>query len=177
MKIDGLNQSREVVSRAVAYESPIGCIGIVAADPESLSHVFFADDFLFADPSPIQDRYPVLIRAEALLRCYFAGESIDLSEVPIRPTSGTDFQSEVWAVVHRIPYGELRSYRWIAEQIGKPKAVRAVGSAVGANVAVILNPCHRVIRSDGGLGGYGGGLERKRRLLALEGHPMHKLEC
>ena len=69
----------------------------------------------------------------------------------------------------------MRSYKWVAEQVGKPKAVRAVGSAVGANPVSILNPCHRVIRSNGALGGYGGGLGRKRLLLALEGHPIEKL--
>lgn len=166
----------DFVSRTIAYESPIGCIGIVAADPERVSHVFFADAFPFSEPSHIQKRYPVLIRVQTLLDRYFAGELLDVSTIPIQVDHGTDFQKQVWNTLHRIPYGEVRSYKWIAERIGKPKAVRAVGSAVGANPVSILNPCHRVIRSNGALGGYGGGLERKRLLLALEGHPTGELQ-
>ena len=162
-------------SRTIAYESPIGCMGIVAADAESLSHVFFTDDFPFREPSLIQSQYPVLTYAQDLLDQYFAGEPLEFSAVPIRVNWGTDFQNRVWETIRQIPYGEVRSYKWVAEQVGKPKAVRAVGGAVGANTAVILNPCHRVVRSNGALGGYGGGLERKRQLLALEGHPIEQL--
>ena len=161
-------------SQTIAYASPMGCMGIVAADAESLSHVFFTDDFPFGEPSPIHSQYPVLTYAQELLDQYFAGEPLEFSEVPIRFNWGTDFQNRVWETIRHIPYGEVRSYKWIAEQVGKPKAVRAVGSAVGANAAVILNPCHRVVRSNGALGGYGGGLERKRQLLALEGHPVEQ---
>ena len=161
-------------SRTIAYESPIGCIGIVAADQESISHVFFAGNFPFGEPSPIQMQYPVLTDAQALLDRYFAGKPFAASAIPIRIDCGTDFQNRVWETLRRIPYGEVRSYKWVAEQVGRPKAVRAVGSAVGANTVVILNPCHRVIRSNGALGGYGGGLARKRLLLALEGsNPRH----
>lgn len=160
------------VSRTIAYESPMGCIGIVAADENTVSHAFFAEGFPFSEPSHIQKQYPVLTRVQALLDRYFAGKPLDVSAIPIRVDCGTEFQKQVWDTIHRIPYGEVRSYKWIAERIGRPKAVRAVGSAVGANPVSILNPCHRVIRSNGALGGYGGGLERKRRLLALEGHPI-----
>ena len=161
--------------RTISYESPMGCMGIVAADAENLSHVFFSDDFPVGPPSPIQSQYPVLAYAQELLDQYFAGEPLEFSEVPIRFNWGTDFQNRVWDTIRQIPYGEVRSYKWVAEQVGNPKAVRAVGSAVGANAAVILNPCHRVVRSNGALGGYGGGLERKRRLLTLEGHPIEQL--
>jgi methylated-DNA-[protein]-cysteine S-methyltransferase len=161
-------------SRTIAYASPMGCMGIVAANARSLSHVFFTDDFPFGESSPIHSQYPVLTYAQELLDQYFAGEPLEFSEVPIRFNWGTDFQNRVWETIRQIPYGEVRSYKWIAEQVGKPKAVRAVGSAVGANAAVILNPCHRVVRSNGALGGYGGGLERKRQLLALEGHPVEQ---
>ena len=163
------------ISRTIAYASPMGCMGIVAADARSFSHVFFTDDFPFGESSPIHSQYPVLTYAQELLDQYFAGEPLEFSEVPIRFNWGTDFQNRVWETIRQIPYGEVRSYKWIAEQLGKPKAVRAVGSAVGANAAVILNPCHRVVRSNGALGGYGGGLERKRQLLALEGHPIAQL--
>ncbi len=162
-------------SRTIAYESPLGGMGIVAADAEGLSHVFFTDDFPFREPSPIQSQYPVLTYAQDLLDQYFAGQPLEFSTVPIRVNWGTDFQNRVWETIRQIPYGEVRSYKWVAEQVGKPKAVRAVGGAVGANTAVIINPCHRVVRSNGALGGYGGGLERKRQLLALEGHPIESL--
>ncbi len=161
-------------SRTIAYASPMGCMGIVAADARSLSHVFFTDDFPFGESSPIHRQYPVLTDAQELLDQYFAGEPLEFSEVPIRFNGGTDFQNRVWETIRQIPYGEVQSYKWIAEQVGKPKAVRAVGNAVGANAAVILNPCHRVVRSNGALGGYGGGLERKRQLLALEGHSVEQ---
>ena len=164
------------VSRTIAYESPMGCIGIVAADENTVSHAFFPENFPFRDPSHIQKQYPVLTRVQALLDRYFAGKPLDVSAIPIRVNCGTEFQKRVWDTIHRIPYGEVRSYKWIAERIGRPKAVRAVGNAVGANPVSILNPCHRVIRSNGALGGYGGGLERKRLLLALEGYPIKKLQ-
>jgi len=169
------NARDSLASRTIAYESPMGRMGIVAADQESISHVFFSDDFSFGESSSIQSQYPVLTYAQELLDQYFAGEPLEFSEVPIRFSWGTDFQNSVWKTIRQIPYGEVRSYKWIAEQIGRPKAVRAVGNAVGTNTAVILNPCHRVVRSNGALGGYGGGLERKRQLLALEGHPIEEL--
>ena len=169
------NARNYFASRTIAYASPMGCIGIVAADQESISHVFFTDNFPFSEPSPIQRQYPVLTYAQGLLDRYFAGEPFDASVIPIRVDWGTDFQNGVWKTIRQIPYGEVRSYKWVAEQVGRPKAVRAVGSAVGANAALILNPCHRVVRSNGALGGYGGGLERKRQLLVLEGHPIEQL--
>lgn len=82
---------------------------------------------------------------------------------------GTAFQQAVWQELRRIPAGETRSYADIAAAVGKPKAVRAAGSANGANNVAVLIPCHRVIRTDGSLGGYAYGLERKQKLLELEG--------
>lgn len=81
---------------------------------------------------------------------------------------GTVFQRRVWDALRRIPRGETRTYRQLAAEIGAPAAVRAVGSACGANPVALAVPCHRALRSDGGLGGYAWGLERKRKLLALE---------
>jgi O-6-methylguanine DNA methyltransferase len=81
---------------------------------------------------------------------------------------GTPFQKRVWAALVEIPYGETRSYQEIAREVGSPRAVRAVGAANGANPVSLVVPCHRVIASDGTLGGYGGGLELKARLLAME---------
>jgi O-6-methylguanine DNA methyltransferase len=81
---------------------------------------------------------------------------------------GTRFHQDVWRALQEIPYGETRSYKEIAEAISNPKAVRAVGQANGRNPIPIVVPCHRVIRHDGGLGGFGGGLHLKEQLLALE---------
>lgn len=81
---------------------------------------------------------------------------------------GTPFQREVWATLLEIPYGDSRSYADIARSVGRPKAVRAVGSANGANPVALIVPCHRVISASGSLGGYGGGTDLKRKLLAME---------
>ena len=152
------------------YKSPIGWIDIIAEEDHVLRASFIE---VTSFPEPIaQPIIPVLAQTFELLDRYFGGQPVDFSGIPVRLAHGTDFQRQVWNTIQQIPYGEVRSYKWIAEQIGRPKAVRAVGSAVGANPVSILNPCHRVIRSNGALGGYGGGLERKRLLLAFEGHPV-----
>ncbi len=102
-----------------------------------------------------------------LLKVYFSGKQVtfpnelDLSE-------NTSFQREVWQMTRFIPYGETRSYLWLATQINKPGAARAVGQALGRNPLTIIIPCHRVVASHGGLGGFGGGLEMKQSLLHLE---------
>ena len=83
-------------------------------------------------------------------------------------SGATPFQREVWQATRLIPCGETRSYRWVADQIGNPKAVRAVGQALGSNPLPIIVPCHRVVASDGKLGGFSGGLEMKKLLLCLE---------
>jgi O-6-methylguanine DNA methyltransferase len=110
---------------------------------------------------------PELSKAEALLTRYFDGVQIDFA-LELDLDAGTPFQRRVWQVACRIPYGQVRSYSWIAQEIGQPNAARAVGGAMGANPLPIIVPCHRVVRSDGGLGGYTGGLHWKRKLLAME---------
>jgi methylated-DNA-[protein]-cysteine S-methyltransferase len=101
------------------------------------------------------------------LKVYFSGhrttfpDKLDLSRA-------THFQREVWEITRLIPYGETRSYAWVAEQVKKPGAARAVGQALGKNPLPIIVPCHRVIASDGKLGGFSGGVEMKRYLLSLE---------
>jgi len=97
---------------------------------------------------------------------YLAGDrtEFDLS-LDLR---GTEFQRQVWRELQKIPFGSQRSYREIAVAVGRPKAVRAVGAANGSNPVSLVVPCHRVINSDGKLGGYAGGLELKARLLAME---------
>jgi AraC family transcriptional regulator of adaptative response/methylated-DNA-[protein]-cysteine methyltransferase len=87
---------------------------------------------------------------------------------------GTAFQQQVWRALLAIPYGETRSYAQVAAAIGHPRATRAVARACATNPVAVVIPCHRVIRSDGGLGGYAGGVERKERLLEVEGNAQHR---
>jgi methylated-DNA-[protein]-cysteine S-methyltransferase len=103
-----------------------------------------------------------------LLDAYFAGDLSAIDSIPVE-TRGTAFQREVWAALRRIPVGQTLSYGALARQIDRPKAVRAVGMANGANPIGIVVPCHRVIGADASLTGYGGGLPRKRWLLQHEG--------
>jgi methylated-DNA-[protein]-cysteine S-methyltransferase len=98
---------------------------------------------------------------------YFAGERTAF-DLPLE-MHGTDFERSVWAELERIPYGQTTSYGEIARRIGRPDRARAVGAANGRNPISVVVPCHRVIGADGSLTGYGGGLERKRFLLELEG--------
>lgn len=109
---------------------------------------------------------PVAVRDG--LAAYFAGELAALKTVPWT-IGGTAFQQQVWNALVEIPLGEATSYARLAEQVGRPAAVRAVGAANGANPIAIVVPCHRVIGTGGALTGYGGGIERKRWLLAHEG--------
>jgi AraC family transcriptional regulator of adaptative response/methylated-DNA-[protein]-cysteine methyltransferase len=97
---------------------------------------------------------------------FMAGEA-GLARVPL-DIRGTVFQRRVWRELQRIPRGATRTYAQIASAIGAPRAVRAVGSACGANPVALAVPCHRAVRTDGGLGGYAWGLRRKKRLLELE---------
>lgn len=98
---------------------------------------------------------------------YFAGDVEAINSIPVHP-AGTPFQLEVWSALRRIPCGATTSYGKLAERIGRPAAVRAVGLANGANPIAVVVPCHRVIGSNGSLTGYGGGIERKRWLLDHE---------
>jgi len=116
-----------------------------------------------AAPSP----HPHLERLEVELGEYFAGKRTAFGVPVYEP--GTPFQERVWAELCNIPYGQTRSYGELARILGDPAAVRAVAQANGRNRIAILVPCHRVISADGGLGGYGGGVWRKRRLLEIEG--------
>lgn len=100
---------------------------------------------------------------------YFDGQPETFAEDLVDPDLGTDFQRRVWSTLRSIPYGETRSYGWVAEQVGVPQAPRAAGRAIGSNKVVLVVPCQRVIGASGDLRGYGaGGLGVKRRLLDLE---------
>jgi O-6-methylguanine DNA methyltransferase len=111
---------------------------------------------------------PPFIRALARQLQQFAAGKPVRWRVPLDLSAGTRFQQQVWRALTKIPRGETRSYGWVARKIGKPRASRAVGAACGANPIPVIVPCHRVIAGDGSLGGFGGGLPLKRRLLALE---------
>ena len=100
-------------------------------------------------------------------KAYFSGQKVDFPD-ELDLSRGTVFQRKVWETARLIPYGETRSYGWVAERAGRPRAARAVGQAMGRNPLAIIVPCHRVVASGGKLGGFGGGLELKKRLLRLE---------
>jgi methylated-DNA-[protein]-cysteine S-methyltransferase len=111
---------------------------------------------------------PRTSNARRAIEAYFAGE-LSALETLATQTAGTAFQREVWAALRTIPVGETNSYGQLAAKIGRPKAVRAVGLANGANPIALVVPCHRVIGANASLTGYGGGIERKRWLLEHEG--------
>ena len=128
---------------------------------------------LFDEPSPTGAGDPAaslhLDHAAAALAAYLAGQGTAL-DLPIDPTAlPGGFAGRVLAATAAVPRGRTTSYREVAEAAGSPNAARAAGQALGANPLAVVVPCHRVLASDGGLGGYTGGLERKRALLALEG--------
>jgi methylated-DNA-[protein]-cysteine S-methyltransferase len=104
----------------------------------------------------------------ARFRDYFDGHKVDFPD-KLDLSGATPFQRSVWQAARLIPYGQTRSYAWLAGQVGSPGAARAVGQALGRNPLPIIIPCHRVLAGNGGLGGFSGGLEMKRFLLRLEG--------
>jgi methylated-DNA-[protein]-cysteine S-methyltransferase len=146
--------------------SPIGELTLVG-DGESLTGVYMTEH---RHRPPLPDgarRDPAAFAgAREQLGEYFAGERTSF-DLPLR-MDGTEFQREVWDALLDIAYGETESYGELAQRIGRPDAVRAVGLANGRNPISIVVPCHRVIGASGSLTGYGGGLERKRFLLELE---------
>jgi O-6-methylguanine DNA methyltransferase len=107
---------------------------------------------------------------EAAVEKYFDGWRTEFDRFPLDFSTGTPFQQKVWSLVRRIPYGQVRTYGWIGLEMGRPEAARAIGAAVGANPLPLLVPCHRIVASDGSLGGFSaaGGVELKARMLELE---------
>jgi methylated-DNA-[protein]-cysteine S-methyltransferase len=156
------------------WPTPVGVLTLVADDQNRLSRVEFGEPMPARDEhrvnGPVTGAAPVggvLAEATRQLDEYFAGHrrEFDLDLAP----RGTVFQLAVWDALLTIPYGETASYGDIARAVSRPNAVRAVGQANGRNPLAIVVPCHRVIGSDHSLTGYGGGIDRKRFLLALEG--------
>ena len=147
-------------------DTPIGALRLVAEDG-GLVEIHFAAALPPGDQDGgLDPDEPALAAAARELGEYFRGGRRTFS-VPLAPC-GTEFQRLVWDALREIPYGETRSYAWLAAHIGRPNAVRAVGAANGANPFAIVVPCHRVIGSNGTLTGYAGGLEIKRWLLEHE---------
>lgn len=147
--------------------SPVGPLTLAGRD-EVLTHLRMEDQ---THPPPGRDdwvldeqAFPKVVEQ---LEAYFAGELTEF-DVPFE-LEGTPFQRQVWSALVEIPYGTTASYGDVARRIGRPTAFRAVGLANGRNPVAIIVPCHRVIGSTGTLTGYGGGLDRKRVLLELEG--------
>jgi methylated-DNA-[protein]-cysteine S-methyltransferase len=147
--------------------SPIGPL-LIAGDDAALYHICFPKNGK-AEPPPrgwIEAARGPVADAMRQLREYFAAARTGF-DLPLNP-QGTPFQRTVWRCLQEIPYGETISYAELAKRAGNPKAARAVGSANGANPIPIVIPCHRVIAANGTLGGFGGGLPTKEKLLALE---------
>jgi methylated-DNA-[protein]-cysteine S-methyltransferase len=164
-----MSSSRQKRQVYKVIDSPVGKLKLVATD-DGLAAVLWENDRPGRVPlqSAAEDNgHPVLVEAERQLAEYFAGNrtrfALNLD------VAGTPFQRRVWNALLTIPFGETRSYKEIASQIGSPGAVRAVGAANGRNPVSIVTPCHRVIGSNGRLTGFAGGLEVKARLLTLEG--------
>jgi methylated-DNA-[protein]-cysteine S-methyltransferase len=147
---------------------PLDCLDL-AASPTGITRVFLRRGGIAPSASPPEgDRTGELIaQARKELAEYLAGERtfftvpVDFSRIP-------SFERAALEVAAGIPYGEVRSYKWIAERLGQPEAARAVGNAMAGNPVPLIVPCHRVVKTDGGLGGYSFGLVRKEALLNLE---------
>ena len=161
------------------YESKIGLLYLIS-DGKSLIGCYLEGQKYFPnniDNYLLSEELNILVKSKAWLEEYFNGENPSIDEIPLN-FNGTEFRNTVWEVLKEIPYGEVVTYRHIAEIIAKTKALetmsaQAVGGAVGHNPLLIFIPCHRVIGGDGSLTGYAAGLENKRFLLNLESDNNH----
>jgi len=148
--------------------SPVGSLGIIE-DKRKIAGIFFKNGKKAPKPGAdlIMGETPLIRKTAAQLEEYFNGKRKTF-DVPLF-LEGSVFQLNIWKVLQKIPYGETRSYKEVASMAGNAKACRAAGMANNRNPIAIVVPCHRVIGADGSLTGYGGGLEKKRYLLELEG--------
>lgn len=147
---------------AMWMDSPLGILTLIASD-EGLEHLVFGAAELVAE----EKEHPYSLEAARCLRHYFAGEKEDFSSVVLHP-HGTEFQRKVWRLLTTIPYGTTKSYLAMARMISERMSAQAIGQAVGANPIPIIMPCHRVIASNGTIGGFTSGLPIKEKLLSLE---------
>lgn len=164
------------------YPSPIGMLTL-ACDGAHLTGLWMEGQKYFggAIPEPMTERddLPVFRAAKNWLDRYFAGQKPETSELPLHPIGG-EFRQEVWKILCGIPYGEVVTYGDIAKKMAaqmgkKTMSGQAVGGAVGHNPISIIIPCHRVVGANGSLTGYAGGVDKKVKLLALEGVDMSRL--
>lgn len=164
------------------HPSPVGLITL-ACDGEHLVGLWFAGQKYFGGTVPgemsPEDNLPVFEAAKAWLDRYFAGEKPAIAELPLRPIGG-GFRQRVWSILCGIPYGKVVTYgeiakRMAAETNAKSMSSQAVGGAVGHNPISVIIPCHRVVGANGSLTGYAGGVDRKAKLLQLEGADMSRL--
>ena len=149
-------------------DSPVGALKLVAHDHALVAVMWDNEDHKRVRLAELVEnqQHPMLHQVKQQLQEYFAGQRQQF-DLPI-DFQGTAFQQQVWQALLQIPYGETRSYKQIAFQLGNEKAVRAVGAANGKNPISIIAPCHRVIGSGGALVGFAGGLDKKQILLSLE---------
>lgn len=150
--------------------SPIGKLGIIA-DDRGIQDILFESEL--DNIGGTKKQTPLLKEATAQLKEYFEGKRKTF-DLPLT-MQGTDFQTSVWKALIEIPYGETKYYSQIAQEIGNPKAARAIGLANNKNRIPILIPCHRVIGKNGALVGYAGGMEIKEILLQLEAKHTNKI--
>lgn len=153
------------------FASPLGLIHLCAT-PSGLAGLWFHDQRHLPPPEafkewPVENKHAVLQAAQQQLAAYFAGTRNHF-DLPLDLSGGTAFQTQVWQCLLSVPAGTTQTYGEIAQGIGRPAAMRAVGAAVGRNPISLVVPCHRVLGADGSLTGYAGGLERKSALLHLE---------
>lgn len=152
------------------FSSPVGRLLMLAQD-HYLTNLDFEEEQIEPNPKWIlQENLPLFLQVQAALTRYFQGEKETFSAIPLAP-QGTLFQQQIWSALRQIAYGKTMSYSDLAQQIHHPKAVRAVGGAVGRNPISIIIPCHRVLGKKQALTGFGGGLAVKRHLLQLENIP------
>ncbi len=155
-----------------SLRAPEGCVAISSQNTRLLRQslaMTIKDSFRLSMTTKLIKDNAAIKDIRNALTGYLAGDKATFSDVPIDLSIGTQFQQRVWRKLRDIPYGEVKTYKWVAEGIGLPKGVRAIGQACASNPIPIISPCHRVIRVDGRLGGYSSGVALKRHLLNLEG--------
>ncbi len=157
MKVGGSARSQLFYD---TFESPVGTLYLIFNGK-------FLNELSFTKPLEMlkKDSYSSLIKKE--LKEYFENGREEFTQKTVF-IKGTEFDRKVWHTLREIPYGETRTYKWLAEKLGRPSACRAVGRALSRNPLPIIFPCHRIIESDGSLGGYSAGVNIKRRLLDFE---------
>lgn len=164
----------EMAYHYTIVETPFGWMGLLGS-AQGLRRTVLPDTSLEAARAALLEGHEAAAEDSSffgelpdLLRRYFSGDVVDLA-VTLDLAGGTAFQQAVWEAARAIPYGQTRSYGWVAATAGRPGAARAAGRAMGCNPVPPFVPCHRVVAASG-LGGFSSGLDLKRRLLALEGN-------